>query len=305
MPLRRNILLFHQGALGDFIITWPLALGIARVLAQSRIFYITTSEKGALAERALRVESADVEAGWHHLFSADPRPPDAPTRLLNGAQYILAFGAAPASDDLWIRNLRALSPEATLVPLSTTPPDDFQGHITHYLLRQLSPHPILFAAMDQMLKSVAARGIGTTAPSPAGPILLHPGAGSAKKCWPPDQYLALAKALKETGHQVQFLLGEVEREKWPPTQIDAFSSTAEVINPPTLLDLMSHLTGASAFIGNDSGPGHLAAILGLPTLSLFGPNSPARWRPLGPNVQVLHHAWPEITPSTLLRLLPK
>ena len=40
--------------------------------------------------------------------------------------------------------------------------------------------------------------------------------------------------------------------------------------------------GAARFIGNDSGPGHLAAITGIPTLALFGPTDPARWRPLGP-----------------------
>src|SRR5579871_1737641 len=109
MALRRNILLFHQGALGDFIVTWPLALGLGRVLAQNRIFYVTSGQKGALAERALRVESADVESGWHHLFAADPKFPETPARLLNGAQWIIGFGGS--TDDLWIKNLRALAPE--------------------------------------------------------------------------------------------------------------------------------------------------------------------------------------------------
>ena len=45
--------------------------------------------------------------------------------------------------------------------------------------------------------------------------------------------------------------------------------------------------GAARFVGNDSGPGHLAAITGTPTLALFGPTDPARWRPLGPHVKVL------------------
>jgi ADP-heptose:LPS heptosyltransferase len=42
-------------------------------------------------------------------------------------------------------------------------------------------------------------------------------------------------------------------------------------------------------ICNDSGPAHLGAIIGVPTLVLFGPTDPAVWKPLGPNVQVLRH----------------
>ena len=67
--LRRNVLIFHSGALGDFILTWPLALALGRLFPQSRVFYVTARQKGLLAERVLRVESVDVETGWHHLFS--------------------------------------------------------------------------------------------------------------------------------------------------------------------------------------------------------------------------------------------
>ena len=302
VALRRNILLFHQGALGDFIVTWPLALGLGRVLAQSRIFYVTTGQKGALAERALRVESADVESGWHQLFSQEPKLPDAAMRLLNGAQWIIGFGTK--LDDLWSQNVRKLAPEANLIPLSTTPPDEFGGHITEYLLQQLAPWPVMSAAMDQMLKSLAARGLGSTTSDPGGPVVLHPGAGANKKCWPPDRYLELARAIKQSGRSVQVILGEVELEKWPKAQIDYFSEAAEILKPAKLVDLMSHLSRASAFVGNDSGPGHLAALLPIPTISLFGPANPARWRPTGPNVQIVQGAWDSITPTQVLQLLP-
>ena len=73
--LRRNVLIFHSGALGDFIVTWPLALSLARLFPQSRIYYITAGQKGALAERVLRLESADSESGWHNLFSERPHFP--------------------------------------------------------------------------------------------------------------------------------------------------------------------------------------------------------------------------------------
>jgi ADP-heptose:LPS heptosyltransferase len=44
---------------------------------------------------------------------------------------------------------------------------------------------------------------------------------------------------------------------------------------------------ARIFIAADSGPGHLAAQLAAPTISLFGPTNPEQWAPVGPAVHVL------------------
>jgi len=290
--LRRNILLFHQGALGDFIVTWPLALGLSRVFAQSRVFYITSGQKGALAEKALRVEAMDVESGWHHLFAPDPSLPEPAQRLLAGAQWVVNFVAGP--DDLWARNVKSLAPEAKLVTISTAMPDTFTGHVTEYMASQLKGLPVIEAAMSQMLRSVEARGVGYPR-TPGGPIVLHPGAGSDKKCWPPESFLELARRLSQARTPVEVLLGEVELEKWPAAQAQSFKDAAPVRTPATLTDLLDRVAAASAFVGNDSGPGHLAGILGVPTISIFGPKSPNRWRPIGPNVRVIADEWSAVT----------
>lgn len=297
MALRRNILIFHQGALGDFIVTWPLALGLARAFAQSRVFYVTAGQKGALAERALRVESVDAEGGWHQLYSDEPKLPDPAARLLAGAQQVISFVAG--AEDVWVRNVRRIAPDATLTTLMTIPPGGFTGHVTDHMLSQLRAVPIVEAAMGQMLQSIATRGLGGTPPA-GGPVVLHPGAGSGKKCWPAESFLGLAELLKDSGRQVQVILGEVERERWPREQIEAFARQAAVIEPKTLVELKDVLARASAFVGNDSGPGHLAAILGTPTVSIFGPKDPARWRPLGPRVTTIADEWEQITPERVL-----
>jgi ADP-heptose:LPS heptosyltransferase len=67
--LRRNVLILHHGALGDFVLTWPLILALGRIHPQSRIIVVTHASKGALAEAALHVESADIEQGWHVVFA--------------------------------------------------------------------------------------------------------------------------------------------------------------------------------------------------------------------------------------------
>src|SRR5580698_9376289 len=124
--LRRNVLIFHSGALGDFVLSWPLALALGRIYAQSRIIYVTTSQKGALAERALRIDSTDVEAGWHHLFSTESAPPPNVLRLLDGSHAIFSFVAEENS--VWAANVKRLAPNAKLFFINPNPPPGFAQH---------------------------------------------------------------------------------------------------------------------------------------------------------------------------------
>lgn len=290
---RRNILIFHLGALGDFVVTWPLALALARLHPQSRVFYVTHGQKGALAERVLRVESLDIETGgWHRLFSPGPDLPAPSAKALGAAHTVLSFLSAP--DDQWSANVAAANPEAALLSVSTTAPDDFGGHQSEFLAGQFHPWPAAESAARQILHSIAERGLGSQR-NPQGPIVIHPGGGSVKKCWPADRFIELAERLRAAGRPVRVLIGEVEQERWPADLIARFQAVADVQTPGDLLDLLQQITPAAAFIGNDSGPGHLAGILGVPTLSLFGQESKVqRWKPLGPHVRVLHRPLEEL-----------
>ena len=76
------------------------------------------------------------------------------------------------------------------------------------------------------------------------------------------------------------MIGEVEPERWPADLTRSSSDAARSTRPQSYLELMAELSSARAFVGNDSGPGHLAGILGVPTLALFGPTDPrggSRW----------------------------
>jgi ADP-heptose:LPS heptosyltransferase len=282
----RNILIFHLGALGDFIVTWPLALALARLYPQSRVFYVTHGQKGALAERVLRVESLDIElGGWHRLFSATPDLPAPAAKALAGAHTVVSFLSTP--DDQWSRNVKAANPEANLLTIGTSAPEDFAGHQTQFLIDQLRSWPAAESAARQILHSIAERGLGGQRNS-AGPIVIHPGGGSPKKCWPAERFAELAARLGAGGREVRVLLGEVELERWPAGLIEQFRAVAQVQTPGSLRDLLQQIAPAAAFIGNDSGPGHLAGMLGVPTLSLFGQASKVeRWKPLGPQVRVI------------------
>jgi ADP-heptose:LPS heptosyltransferase len=282
--LRRNVLIFHSGALGDFVLSWPLALALGRIYAQSRIIYVTASQKGKLAERALRIDSTDVESGWHHLFSKDSEPSANVLRLLDGSHAIFSFVAE--EDSIWAANVKKLASHAKLFFINPNPPPGFSKHASELLLDQLHSDPVVSTAMSQMLKSIQDRGIGTIRPE-GGPIVLHPGAGAENKRWPRDRFVSLARKLHVSGREVNVVLGEVERERWTDGEKAAFDGIATIAKPETLVDLLAVMNRASAVIGNDSGPAHLAAIIGVPTITLFGPTDPAIWRPLGPKVRMI------------------
>ncbi|MBM3291005.1 MAG: glycosyltransferase family 9 protein, partial [Candidatus Hydrogenedentes bacterium] len=85
--------------------------------------------------------------------------------------------------------------------------------------------------------------------------LIHPGSGGARKNWPIDRFVTLARALERTGRRVEWIRGPAEESLALPTN-------AHVVQVSSLVTLARHLTGAALYIGNDSGITHLAAACG-------------------------------------------
>jgi heptosyltransferase-3 len=284
--VRRNVLIFHLGALGDFVVSWPLALALGRLYPQSRIVYVTHGEKGKLAQKALRTDSADIETGWHHLFGDRASLPETSRKLLENAHLVFTFIAK--SEDAWSENVRAIAPEANVVYLEPRPPEssDFGGHISQWIGDQLVVNPVIKTGFDQIMRSIAQRGVGYKR-SPEGTICVHPGGGAAAKRWPAKHFVQLVRKLMKGRHHVRVLIGEVEKEQLAKEDLDHFAAVAQLVEPKSYVELLDHLGTADALVCNDTGPGHLAGIIGTPTFAIFGPASNAdRWRPLGPHVHI-------------------
>jgi ADP-heptose:LPS heptosyltransferase len=284
---RRNILIFHLGALGDFILTWPLAMALARIHPQSRIIYLTHGQKGKLAEKVLHIESTDVEGGWHRLFGTAAELPANAKKMLEGAHSIFSFIASEG--DAWCGNVKSIAPEAQLITLQPRPADadPFAGHVSDWLSTQLARLPAIQTAYSQMLRSVQQRGAGYKRSPEEHVIAIHPGSGSVEKCWPVKNFMKLTRKLVKSRHQVRVLIGEVEKERISAEDMSHFASVAEIIEPKDYVELLFQLGLATAVVCNDTGPGHLSGIIGTPTIALFGPTDPVRWKPLGPHVHTL------------------
>jgi ADP-heptose:LPS heptosyltransferase len=165
----------------------------------------------------------------------------------------------------------------------------------------------LFALLEAATGAPAARDLSplilpaalTAAAAAALPdqatprIAFAPGAGGVVKCWPLDRFIALARLQAERGRQPVFLLGPQESE-WRarivaevpgvlfPEEHPAFAGT---LRGP--LRAVAVAARCAAGVANDAGPGHMIAASGAALLSLFGPTSPAKFRPVAARSAVL------------------
>jgi heptosyltransferase-2 len=108
-----------------------------------------------------------------------------------------------------------------------------------------------------------------------GGIVVHTGAGQAVRVWPLERYRILVNRLRSKGFRVQVAC-DPDQESWWRT------AGENDVTVPRGAALIALLEKAGAFIGNDSGPGHLAAFCGVPTFTIFGPQLPEWFAPLHP-----------------------
>jgi heptosyltransferase-2 len=107
-------------------------------------------------------------------------------------------------------------------------------------------------------------------------VVVHTGAAQKLRVWPLERYRDLVLDLRQAGYSVQVVCDSDQKTWWQS------SGETEVTAPASVSHLSSILQNAGAFIGNDSGPGHLAALLDVPTFTLFGPQLSQWFAPLHP-----------------------
>lgn len=104
-------------------------------------------------------------------------------------------------------------------------------------------------------------------------IVIHPMSSREGKNWSREKYLTLSSRLKSKGYSLAMILTQEERQGWDLRGIDA----------PIFIDLFemaSYVAESGYMIGNDSGIGHLASCLGLPTVTVCRSAQASKfWRP--------------------------
>jgi ADP-heptose:LPS heptosyltransferase len=122
-----------------------------------------------------------------------------------------------------------------------------------------------------------------------GATLLHPGAASAARRWPPERWAAVAAAESSAGRSVVISGGCDEVDLARRVARAARLAPASVIAGQTDLgQLAAAVDRAGRVVCSDTGVAHLATALGTPSVVLFGPTSPDLWGP--PAARAEHRA---------------
>jgi heptosyltransferase III len=117
---------------------------------------------------------------------------------------------------------------------------------------------------------------------PSGKIICHLASSQSKKEWPLPHWAALHQMAVAAGISLIFSTGIGAREESLLKNFKRLAPAAPVLEPvPDLTLYLAVLQRAKGFVSGDTGPLHFAAGLGVPTLALFGPSSPAQWAPVG------------------------
>lgn len=269
--------MIHTGGIGDFILACP---AIAQLSRQEPV-----DLAGRPGRLALAVE-AGIASTAHDLDAVD-----FPSVFAGPSQTLRAFLAPFERVVVWMRDddgalrrgLKACG-VSEVQAFPGLPPDGWQRHASEYYLDCLG-----FECGKEPFRL-------RLAPEPDDlDVVIHPGSGSPRKNWPLENFRRVAEGLERAGRRVTWSLG--------PAEEGFVMRPGESLLPRmSLVALGRRLAGARLYIGNDSGITHLAAVVGCPTVAVFGATDPKVWAPRGPRVTVVNAEsdwgeWIKHTPS--------
>ena len=266
---RRTLLVLRALGLGDLLTALPALRALADGFPEHRR---VLASPAWLAPLALHAGAAD------EVLPTVPFEPLA--RSAAGADVAVNLhGRGPQSHRMLLsaRPRRLIAFAHPDVPETAGAPRFVAGeHEVERWCRMLREHGIEADAsrldVDPPARSVPEHAVGAT--------VIHPGAGSAARRWPPERFAAVARAERERGRDVVVTGTRPELAIARRVAHEARLPPRAVLAGRTELLALAAVVGAAArVVTGDTGVAHLATALDTPSVVLFGPVSPARWGP--------------------------
>lgn len=289
--MARFILVIHPGALGDVLLAVPALQWMKKKFPNHHILLISNEPVGRLLLECRLIDAWMSVEGPQctDLFSGVVPDSVELRQWLNTCDFAVAWmrdegrGLATALEQFNVGEIRIQSPFSPQLE-SRHQSDRFLEILGASAAEGPVDEPLQLSASLVEQGQVCLISLGILPDRPLA--VIHPGSGSRHKCTSPEVLANIIVALDQEGFRPLVLEGPADE-----------ASTAELCQrlpiAPTVLrgyDL-SHVVGVMAqamvYIGHDSGITHLAALVGVPTLALFGPTDPNQWAPRGTHVVVL------------------
>lgn len=289
-----RILVVRLSALGDVVLCTPAVRALAKRFPRAAIDWLVEAQYAPLLEgnphaRPLPYDKDGRHRGGRGFLALRrelaARGYDLVVDLQDKPKTWLLRGVAPSSIALRKRSAAEMLRASLGRDAVQT-----RAHAVDLALAALAPLGVTpdGAALEVPL----TEGMRTDAAAlaiEAGTVGLAPGARWATKRWPPERFAALARELAARGRPVTLIGGPGDR--------DAIRAVRERLSPELSVGdtvsvgvegLAATIARLSLMVAGDSGPVHLSSAVGTPVVSIFGPTSPLRWRPLSETSRAVH-----------------
>ncbi|MBL7214292.1 MAG: glycosyltransferase family 9 protein [Phycisphaerae bacterium] len=302
-PSKTGVIL-HSGAIGDCLLTLPLAAFIKKIYALHRLDFIGPSEYinfypgRTCIDTVISMDGLDLHRLFEEPRSFELSDNDRLASTFSRYEQVVSFLGFdhPAFEKNLLFTVHSThSAEVTLIPAK--PGSNKAIHVSDYYLDFFNQEQQLEAAFEPELTTVSPlpddylagshllEQIHVDSEQPV--VVIAPGSGSRKKCWYWENFFQTASDLKSNGVQPVFLLGPAEQERFEDAALQTIRQFP-VLENLSLTQVLQVLTQADVFLGNDSGIGHLAAGMGKKAVILFGPTNLVQYAPRGKNVVIQH-----------------
>jgi len=279
-----NVLVIRGGAVGDFILTLPVLRDLRgstdRLAVLGPPVVAPLAVAGGLADEWKSLEARE----WANWFVAKGVCDSATATWLAGFDTVISYLHDP--DGVFERNLRNIKPLCYLSgehkPLGK--------HMTKTLAEPLQELGVM--QCDEPFRLEVAR---EQLPWPGSWLAVHPGSGSERKNWAEENWEKLfAKIHKETDWNILLIGGEAEAGRIDRLAADLSSTRVIKADGWPLVRLAGILANVTLFAGVDSGIRHLAELVGLSGVVIWGESNVLEWGPRDERWEIIHG--PRTTP---------
>ncbi|MDX2029758.1 MAG: lipopolysaccharide heptosyltransferase II [Blastocatellia bacterium] len=146
------------------------------------------------------------------------------------------------------------------------------------------------AQVDASRPLLARLAAGHSSGAPGPLVALNAGATNSRaKCWPAERFAALADRLIERTNARIVMIGAGTERESAQAVLDRMGHGGGVnlAGETSMAELFGLLAACDLLVSNDTGPAHIAAALGRPTLTIFGPTNEFETSPTGPRAELL------------------
>lgn len=306
----KKILIVRLGAMGDVIHALPAAMYLKSIFPKAQFGWVVEQRWSALLKWRFHqhpfpdvVHKVDTR-GWRKNLWGSSGDIAASLRELRGEKYDVAVDFQGAMKSAFIALLSGASRrfgfadpwEKAASLFYTNPVRTRSTHVVqqnrdlaaevagHLSTEDVSGNLFAWAPEDPTIHEWLSAEI-LRLRLQGGFVILNPGAGWGAKQWPVERYAELARELGN--HGMRSLINHGPGEEELAAHVEQNSNGHAAAANFNISQLMAITRKASLFVGGDTGPMHLAALLNVPVVALFGPTYPGRNGPYGTRSIVL------------------